>query len=68
MRILNLIALVTFVTAGSAAAQPSSPGRGMDMNAFMERCAELRQQPGSSQSLRAARNWTNATRWTAAWG
>jgi len=36
--------------------QPSQRGtqaQGMDMNAFMARCAQLRQQPGTAQTAQA---------------
>jgi hypothetical protein len=47
------IVLVGIVGPASAQQQPSQGGnqqQGMDMNQFMARCAQLRQQPGTSQT------------------
>jgi hypothetical protein len=50
---LVAVTLASFAGVASAQQQPSQGGtqsKGMDMNAFMARCAQIRQQPGTSQS------------------
>ena len=53
--VLGTLLLPTLLLAGAAAAQPAQPpAQGtapkMDMNAFMARCAQLRQQSGTAQT------------------
>ncbi len=60
MRFLMISALAVTAlagVAGPASAQQQQPRQGgtqsqaMDMNAFMARCAQVRQQPGTSQTM-----------------
>ena len=51
MRFLLTLSAAVLIFAGAALAQPqgvSAPK--MDMKAFMARCVQLRQQPGTAQS------------------
>lgn len=48
-----LAAMIVFAAAGSASAQQPQGGQqaqAMDMNQFMARCAQIRQQPSTSQT------------------
>lgn len=48
-----MISLVSFAGSASSQQQPTQGGtqsQGMDMNASMARCAQIRQQPATSQT------------------
>ena len=50
MRLFVTLVSTGIVLASAALAQPQPAPQKMDMNAFMARCAQLRQQPGVSQT------------------